>query len=207
MVRGAWWALVWFTTLCLSLHAVDAIAHDHASDRRMFLQVNEDALVALVFYELPASDDVKVLRRVFDHNHDGVLSEAERAALAHKLARDATALLQVERDQQPLGTESLDWELEGASNEGGSLLLVLHLVFDAGGAGRYSLQLKPLGQQEIKIEAEAGEGFFIKEAITAPSQDRISVGPLMLHPGDALWFVVEAQDPSAGKQTPRRGAK
>jgi hypothetical protein len=168
-----------------------AAAHEPQIRHQVVLQVEADALLAMVVYEVPAGPAASLLRAMFDPNRDGALDPDERAALAQKLSLDALHGLTFLRDDQPIAASALDWRLDvDPSRADGGLLLGLKIDLASHGPGRYTVQQTSFAAPTITLEADAVPPLAFSTALGLPAPDPLALGPWTLRPGDSLSFEV-----------------
>ncbi len=177
---------------CALFLPAQATAHESDTKHLLLLQVEPEALLGLVVYEIPAGKSASVLRAMFDPDADAHLDPSQRAALAQKLSQDAVAGWIIRQDAKTLAATSLDWRLDiDEHRTDGGLLLALKIGFDGGGPGRYEIQQTRPTQStgNISLEVEVVPPLTTSSAITSP-EDPQTLGPWALRGGDTLWFVV-----------------
>lgn len=79
-----------------------ASAHREMYPKQDRLELSPGGVRLLLGYAVPAGDEARALRRLFDRDRDGTLGAEERAALNEHLARLALHFLSVKLDGRPL---------------------------------------------------------------------------------------------------------
>ncbi len=122
-------------TTCALFLPAQANAHESDAKHLLLLQVEPEALLGLVVYEIPAGKSASVLRAMFDPDADAHLDPSQRAALAQKLSQDAVAGWVIRQDAKTLAATSLAWRLDiDEHRPDGGLLLALKIGFENLGA-------------------------------------------------------------------------
>jgi hypothetical protein len=75
-----------------------ALAHEEKFPKRDRLELRPDGARVVLDYAIPAGDDARALREIFDRDHSGSLDERERVQLVEYLALQASHFVELRVD-------------------------------------------------------------------------------------------------------------
>jgi hypothetical protein len=177
------------------LGAATAMAHDKDVERTLFIQVDDEGLVAL-WAVRGSGQRVELQGKMVDMNRDGKLSDGEKKLLAASMLQKGTAGITIDyaglRLTQPAKFESKLKE----TPPGAKFIEAAGMAsYAARGADKDSLAVEITVQEgygPVTVQVQAlGERFlgWVNRAIVAPDRKGLTV-PVQLKPEQTLKVVV-----------------
>ena len=112
----------WTLILPLLLHLpAPALGHKEPNLKHDTLLLSPQGVRVTVDYVVPAGDEARTLRRIFDQDHSGELSAGEQSALGALLLEQATHFLRVDVDGKEVTLQRERTDLQLGEGEGGRI--------------------------------------------------------------------------------------